>query len=159
MTHHQRETEQDRRVQRKILEFFADFWQCNVTETPPIDKPGGQKYRLDAWLTRKDNNARFCFMECKGFTKAGFYGLNVPKYRDGCDLARAASVPFILGFSEPGRYGYVVVLDKDGKEAPSKSCVTGSTPKDRPKNFDDKEPMIMFQKNGVRFCKSLGGSA
>ena len=159
MTHHQRETEKDRRAQREILEFFSGFWQCNITETPPIHKPGGQKYRLDAWLTRKGDNTRFCFMECKGYTDSGFYGLNVPKYRDGCELARAAMVPFILGFSQPGGYGYVVVLDKDGKKAPFTSRVTGKTPKGRPENFDDKEPMVMFPKSCVHFCQGFKESA
>jgi hypothetical protein len=151
MTYHQRETEKDRQAQKAIMEFFAEKWGCNVTETPPINQSGGQKYRIDGWLTLKDDDKRFCFVECKGYTKAGFYGLNVPKYRDGVELAEAANVPFIYAFSEPGRYGYVVVVDSDKKKAPCISRVTGRTPRHRPKNFDDTEPMIMFSEECITF--------
>jgi hypothetical protein len=44
-----------------------------------------------------------------------------------------------------------VVVDSDKKKAPCISRVTGRTPRHRPKNFDDTEPMIMFSEECITF--------
>ena len=134
--HHLRETPEDKRKERKILDALAAHLDAEVQQVETFGK-----YKIDGILHRASEVV--AFVECKWLDKEGFYGINLPKYVEGIGLATHGGAPFIYAVRTPGKFGYAVIHDGVWAVGDLKSVWTGGFR--NPPNWDDKEPMMMIQ--------------
>ena len=149
--HVMRETNEDKDNQTVILDTLSAHLKCQYTQVETLGK-----YKIDGWLHSGKNTNVLGFVECKWYGKIGFYGLNLPKYIEGCLLAQYARVPFYYAIRVPGgdgrnRFGFITL--HDGLWSPSDPVSithTGGTQKGRQPNWDDVEPMVMLNKDDIQ---------
>lgn len=143
--HSMRETPEDKQREGLILAALAKYAKRDFQQVMTLGK-----YKIDGWLLQ--GNEVKAWAECKWLTKTGFYGLNVPKFIEGCQLAKYTHIPFIYAFRDPEGYGYIMVHDATWPVASTTFRLAGGTQAGRSPNWDDIEPMMLFnERDIVRF--------
>lgn len=142
--HTMRETKLDKKKERVILNRLAKHFGVNVQQVLTLGK-----YKIDGIL--HSGGIVHSYVECKWLSKEGFYGVNTPKYVEGCQLAAWSKVPFIYGLRVPGKIGYIVVHDGNWTPGDDKSRHTGGVK--NPPNWDDIEPMMMLDPSRVEWVE------
>ena len=134
-----RETEEDKRKQRRLFEVFAKHKGMNFKEFSP--KSG--KYRIDGFLYNH-NNTITAWVECKWYNGKAHLYLNVAKYNELISLSNISDAPSYLLFREGNRWGFVKIGDCGGKIK-----LAGGTPKGRKPNKDDVEPLVCLDREDI----------
>ena len=137
-----RESAEDLAHEKIVLDAVARWKGCQWTKIETFGK-----YSIDCWFV--SGNKMMGWGEAKWLSKEGFYGLNSAKYVQGCANALATGSPFYYCCRVPGKIGVVVVHNGVWAEAPTTSSVCG---KDKG-NWDDIEPMIMFEHDSIVWIK------
>jgi hypothetical protein len=135
MNHAQRETPQDKANEENILKLLARHRGCDYQQVMTLGK-----YKIDGWL-HQDKRV-LAWVECKWLTKEGFYGLNVPKFIEGCELAAHTDTPFLYACRVPGKVGLLEVHNGAWSAVDADLRLAGG--RREPQNWDDIEPMMMF---------------
>jgi hypothetical protein len=148
-----RETAQDRTREKKLLRIMSEHLGCSFWQNPNL-----VKYRLDGWFYNESYNGSckgdmIGWAECKwyGDNKTAFCALNVPKYMELINISSLTKLPSYFIFREQGRWGYLILHNGVQTIAEFTVVQTGGTPKGRPPNPDDIEPLIKFDKSYVQW--------
>lgn len=147
-----RENSSDRIKEQKLLGSMADFLKCNYMQSPNL-----KKYRIDGWFHKGEQSTSrgemIGWAECKwyGDGKKAFCALNVPKYMELIHLSETTLLPSYFIFREQGKFGYIVIHDGVMHRAKFTVWQTGGTAKGRTPNSDDIEPLIMFDKQEIKW--------
>ena len=152
IVHHMRETDGDLKKEVRILKRTAHHFGMEWFSFPSNQG----KYRIDGYLY-EGNMIRY-WVECKWLSGEGFKSLNVPKYVEGCGLARETSCPFLYVFRAPGKLGYITVHSGVWSDAGAQFLLAGGTPPGRDPNWDDIEPMAMFNNAPITWIINNGAA-
>ena len=137
-----RENELDKRHQKRLFEVFAERNNVDFTQFPS----NSGKYVIDGY-THAEGNLH-SWIEAKWYSKTAHLYLNVPKFVQLCTLSRCTKRPSNLLFREGDRWGYIIV--HDGVQVTDyETVISGGTPKGRPHNIDDVEPLIQFKRKDI----------
>ena len=145
-THTLRETEKDKKKEKKILDAVAAHFRAEAQQVMTFGK-----YKIDGILHQ--GSKVVAFVECKWLSKPGFYGINLPKHIEGCNLASYAQVPFIYAVRVPNRVGFAVVHNGTWMQNEPTLRWTGGVL--TPPNWDDIEPMMMIEPDKIQWLDYL----
>ena len=133
-----RETQSDLDNEGTIIKAVCSH--LNVTETKlPLNK-----FKVDRALL--NNKTIVGWVECKWYSKPGFYGMNLTKYMEGVNLGRLTGLPFYMAIRIPGKIGLTALYDHLWEAGDPKFCLTGGNNGRKPLD-DDIEPMAMFEES------------
>ena len=107
------------------------------------------KYKFDAWLV--SGRALVGLVECKWLSGTGFYGLNIAKYHQMTQLSARLAVPSYYACRTPGRMGYIKFHNGTWEDIEPTFTMAGGTPKGKEQNWDDIEPMAMFNERDINW--------
>jgi hypothetical protein len=139
--------------QEKELETLTVF--CNRFGSTPrklasiYSSNQSRKYRIDAVIL--NGSEIKAWAEVKNYSKSGFLGLNIVKYKEGTDLARLTGLPFLMVVSIAGKVGWLKLHDGLVFCAPPDYKLAGGTPRGQEPLHDDIEPMAMFSEDFVQW--------
>ena len=144
MSHDQRETEEDRKHQKVIMKAVAKHYGAELQVVETLGK-----YKIDGILY--NGREVIGYVEAKWLKKDTMFGINVPKYVEGCQLAAYSKVPFMYAVRIPGKCGISIL--HDGIWAPDVVELkhSGGTPPGKDPNWDDKEPMMMINRDSIEW--------
>jgi len=145
-----RETARDKEKELETLtKFCAQFGSTPRKLASIYSSEQSRKYRIDAVML--DGNEIKAWVEVKNYSRSGFLGLNIVKYKEGTDLAKLTGIPFLMVISIAGRIGWIKLHDGLVFCIPPQYKMAGGTPKGKEPLHDDIEPMAMFSEDLIRW--------
>lgn len=138
-----RETQEDLDNEAEILNHACDYFKCRWSKLGL-----GGKYRIDAVLHREKSPVAWA--EVKDYKRSLFLGLNVPKYMEGCRIAKVSGLPFLMIVRHERLVSYLILHNGSIETQEKRLLMAGGTPKGREALPDDVEPMFMFDQKNLK---------
>ena len=140
-----RETEEDLKKQKRLLDVFSKKLNTNYNQFSSFSK----KYRIDAYLYDEQHKNIRAWVECKWYNNKAHCFLNVPKFKELISLSEMTNLPSYLLFREHNRWGYILLHDGLSVSCTYETKLLGGTPKGRVSNDDDVEPLVAINKRHI----------
>jgi hypothetical protein len=143
-----RETAGDLIKQERLFKVFSEHIGSGFGQFPSF-----QKYRIDGFCYNIESKDIVCWVETKWYKGRAHLFLNVPKFNELISLSESTALPSYLLFREYDKWGYVCIHDGKRTVCDYKTKLAGGTPKDKPVNSDDIEPLIILNRSGIIWGK------
>jgi len=145
---HKRETADDLVKQERLFQVFSNHMNCDYSQFHSSSK----KYRIDGYCYDSITKNIVCWVECKWYSRNAHCFLNVPKFNELIELSTNTELPSYFLFREFDKWGYILI--HDGKNLVCDYTgikKLGGTPPGRVVNYDDIEPVIVLNRNGIKW--------